>query len=130
MNNADCGSGGRISRSLLLSFLIFVAAGCTTRIGDFSIVSTGTPQYAGMTEACIKHRVVGSDGRLWFLFIPFAFHPTLEDAVDDCMDKGNGDYIERARFYTKSWSFLLFSYDGYSVIGDVGNSKSASGQTF
>lgn len=65
----------------------------------------------------------GTDGRLWFLFIPFGGEPSIKEAVDRCMDNGNGDFIERARIYQTSWSVLLFSYGNYKVIGDVGNSK-------
>ena len=100
-----------------------LAAGCTTRIGEFSIVSTSTPQYANMSKGRIVQGVRGEDGRAWFLFIPLDKHPSIQEAADDCMDHGRGDYIERARFFHTWWSIILFSHDGYYVIGDVGNSK-------
>lgn len=117
------------SRRLLASLLLVATAtavGCTTRIGDFSVVSTGTPQYNKMNDAPVRQSVKGSDSRVWFLFIPFGGSPSLEEAVDDCLDEGQGDYIERARFYSKWWSVLLFSGGGYEVVGDVGNSKAGN----
>jgi hypothetical protein len=109
-----------------MAMLIATSSGCRTRIGDFSIVSTGSPQYHKMANAPVNHGVEGSDSRVWFLFLPIGGAPTLEAAVDSCMDKGKGDYIERARFYRKRWSILLFSGDGYVVKGDVGNSKAGN----
>lgn len=109
--------------SLTLSVLIFLSAGCATRIGDFSVLSTGAPQYANMETAPMTQTVKASDGRLWFLFIPLDSEPNLKEAVDRCLDKGHGDFMERARFYKTAWSFILFGHDGYKVIGDVGNSK-------
>ena len=118
------------NRSILfvagMLLLLVTTSGCSTRIGDFSIISTGSPQYHKMDNAPVNQAVEGSDGRVWFLFIPLAGAPTLEDAVDDCMDEGRGDYIERARFYRKRWSILLFSGDSYVVKGDVGNSKAGN----
>lgn len=110
----------------LLIGTMFSTAGCSTRIGDFSFISTGTPQYTKMTNAPVKQRITGSDSRMWFLFIPLGGKPSLEEAVDRCLDKGRGDYIERARFYSTRWSLLLISSGGYKVVGDVGNSKAGN----
>ncbi len=121
--------GRRASMATLLMMTMLIGVGCSTRIGDFSVVSTGTPQYNKMNDAPVRQSVKGEDGRVWFLFIPFGGAPSLEEAVDDCLDEGQGDYIERARFYSTWWSVLLFSGGGYKVVGDVGNSKAGnSGQ--
>jgi|GEM_PF-418598 len=113
----------RITSFLLVGMLVIVTVGCAHRIGDFSVLSSGAPQYASMDKAMVTQSVEGKDGRLWFLFIPLGGAPNLEEAVDDCLDKGKGDFIERARLYQNAWSILLFSYGSFSVIGDVGNSK-------
>jgi hypothetical protein len=107
----------------LVAFALLGATGCTTRIGDFSLISTGTPQYANMNRCEVTRTVAEADGRLWFLFIPLSTKPTLEEAVDRCMDEGRGDHIERARFYTTHWTIGLFSYGSYKVIGDVADSR-------
>lgn len=116
----------RAPMAVLLLLTMLIGTGCSTRIGDFSVVSTGTPQYNKMNNAPVRQSVKGDDGRVWFLFIPFGGTPSLEEAVDDCLDNGQGDYIERARFYSKWWTVLLFSGGGYEVIGDVGNSKAGN----
>ena len=92
-------------------------------MGDFSVLSTGAPQYSNMSNVSTTKGVKGSDGRFWVLFIPFGGAPSLQDAVDECLDKGQGDYIERARCFETEWSLILLSWGSYSVVGDVGNSK-------
>lgn len=107
----------------LSAAVLALVTGCTTRIGDFSLISTGTPQFANMNRCAVERTVEAKDGRVWLLFIPLGTAPTLEEAVDRCMDAGSGDHIERARFYTTTWSLGLFSYGGYKVIGDVADSR-------
>ena len=108
----------------MICLLLAFSAGCSTRIGDFSVLSTGAPQYDSMAEAPIIQSVTGEDGRGWFLFIPLGAAPNMKEAVHQCLDKGNGDFMERARIYSTCWTFFgLFSYEGYKVVGDVGNSK-------
>jgi hypothetical protein len=123
----------RSIRARLLVCALFAASlassACTTRIGDFSMMSTGTPQYAAIDKAPIKRTVEASDGRLWFLFIPLGGAPNLEEAVDRVMDEGNGDFLERVRLYSKHWTIGLFSYGAYSVIADVGDSRHGQAMT-
>ena len=76
-----------------------------------------------MDDAVTTQKVQGKDGRWWFLCIPLGGAPSLEEATDDCMDEGRGDYVERARFSRNWWTLGVVSYQGYSVVGDVGNSK-------
>jgi hypothetical protein len=76
-----------------------------------------------MDEAPMTQSIEGTDGRAWFLFIPLGAPPNMKEAVDRCLDTGRGDFIERARIYQTNWSIILFGYDGFKVIGDVGNSK-------
>ncbi len=107
-----------------LCLLAMYTFGCTKRIGDFSILSTGVPQYDTIQNVPLTRTVEGSDGRLWFLIIPLNSAPNLNEAADRCIDQaGGGDFIERARIYETGWSILLLSYGSYSIIGDVGNSK-------
>jgi len=96
---------------------------CTTRLGDFSMISTGSPQYVSMSSAPMQLAVEGKSARLWFLFLPLSGAPNIKEAVDQCLDKGRGDFMERARIYETDWTIFLFSYGSFAVKGDVGNSK-------
>ena len=109
---------------VVLSLLFFCGIGCTTKIADFSIVSTGAPQYSTMGNVETHKKQKGKDSRLWLLFIPLTSAPTINEAIDRCKDKaGGGDYLERARIYETGWSILVLSYGKYTVIADVGYSK-------
>jgi len=108
---------------ILLSVLVGCMTGCVTRLGDFSVMSTGVPQYPKMDSAPVMSHVTGRDGRFWLLFIPFGSAPIVEDAVDDCQDQGPGDFVERARIHYRWWTALLFSYEKYTCTGDVRDSK-------
>lgn len=104
--------------------LLTGTVGCTKRIADFSILSKGTPQYHKIKYAHPRGPLTGKDGRLWFLIFPLANRPTIEEAVDRCIDQaGGGDFMERVRIYQTNWSVLLFSYGSYTVLGEVGNTK-------
>ncbi len=105
------------------------SSGCTKRIGDFSIVSTGAPQFASVKNVPVAKAIEATDGRFWFLFIPLQSAPNLQETVDRCLDQAGGDYMERVRIYETGWSILLFSYGAYTVIGDIGNSKLGSLKT-
>lgn len=107
----------------VLSLGMFLTAGCCTRIGDFSVVSTGAPQYKTMDNAPIKPGVQATSWRMWFLCFPLGGAPSIKESVDRCLDKGNGDFMERARIYSTDWSLIVFSYGSYKVLGEVGNSK-------
>jgi hypothetical protein len=91
---------------LCLICILFTSA-CSIRLADFSILSTrnvnldkidldSKPQVKG---------VVGKDTSFIFLFIPFGF-PHLEDAVDDALNKGNGDVLIDGVLHSKAWWFI------------------------
>ncbi len=113
----------RMIQSAVLALALAATAACARRIGDFSMVSTGDPQYSGMKSATFVNNVEGTDSRFWILFIPLGSEPNLKEAVDRCLDKGKGDFIERARFYETGWTLIAVSYGNFSCVGDVGNSK-------
>ena len=57
------------------------------------------------------------------MFMPLEDRPSFKNAVNDCLDNGKGDYIERARFKESIFSCIILTYQKYTVVGDVGNSK-------
>ncbi len=119
--------GGIAMKKLCFIFLaFFLAAGCTLRQANFTVLSTKTVEISRIDLKkvdLVKNRQ-GKSSRLWFLFIPFGGPPTLEDAVDRCLENGGGDFMTSSVFYTNNWSILLFSYGSWIVKGDVGNSLS------
>lgn len=96
--------------------------GCSTKVMDFTILSTYTSEVSRVDlKKMPKQKMSASDGRFWFLFIPFGT-PSMKAAVDKCLEKGKGDIMFNGSIYSNAWSLLLFSYDSYSVEGSVVNS--------
>ncbi|HIJ65678.1 MAG TPA: hypothetical protein HPP77_06965 [Candidatus Hydrogenedentes bacterium] len=123
MMETSTGTYVRLAPIALALVLMACSGGCVTRVGDFSLMSTGTPQYEKMGTAHITSGVRGSDGRFWILFLPFDRPPSIETAVNECQDRGRGDFMERARVERMWWTLIVFSYDQYSCKGDVGDTK-------
>lgn len=113
----------KAATGILLFGISFFVSGCTTRLGDFSVIATGAPQYDRMDSAPMQPSVEATSSRVWFLCFPLGGAPNVKEAVDKCLDKANGDFMERARIYTTDWSLLLISYGAFTVHGEVGNSK-------
>jgi hypothetical protein len=97
-----------IATSIALVLGVVVMSGCTTRIGDMTVISSKTVNLDRIDiDKCPQTKnVVGRDSRFVFLFIPFGV-PHLKDAVDDALAKGNGDLITDAAFYSTEWWFLI-----------------------
>ena len=114
-------------KTIQITALILLALGvssCGTVVGRFPVVSTKNVEISrvDLKKIPYERNVEGTDSRLWFLFIPFGGSPTIEQAMDDCLKEGNGDFMTSCRIEDVGWSFLLFSYGGYKVVGDVGDS--------
>jgi len=112
-----------------LGIVLVIAAlsfGCSVHQRGFTFISTKNVELSRVDMA--KTQVVrdqkGSDSRFWVLCIPFAGNPTLENAVNECLEDGDGDFIISPEVRSTGWSILLFSYGSWHVKGDVGNSLS------
>lgn len=109
--------------------LLLVLAGCTRPVGSFSLLTTGSPDWSRINNAPVVNNVEASDGRFWFLFIPFDNAPNLGEAVQRAI-AGKGDYMQRVSVLETGWTFFgLVSYGSFQVKGDVGNTKAAATDT-
>ncbi len=110
----------------IFCFLSLLIISCSTRQGSFTILSTKNAEISrvDLKRIDFSRNTTGTDGRFWFLFIPFSSTPKLEEACDRCLEAGNGDFMTNAVLYHTSWHVLLFGYDGWEIKGDVGNSIS------
>ena len=109
---------------LFMMLIVMLASGCTVRQTGFTVISTKNVELSRVDLK--QHPVVRNqeawDNRLWFLFIPLGGNPKLEDAVNDCLEKGHGDFMIKPVITSTGWSILLFSYGSWHVKGDIGNS--------
>ena len=115
-----------MKKVLILAVLLIAVSstGCAHRVADFTIASTKNVEVSriDLRTAALTRNVEATDGRFWFLIIPFNSQPKIKEAMDRCLEKGNGDFMTNAVVYDEGWSLLLFSYGAYTVKGDVGNS--------
>lgn len=90
----------------LLSLLL--TAGCAVRQADMTLVSTRNVKLDKMDIDSLPQtrEVVGKDSRFIFLFLPLGL-PHLENAIDDALDKANGDLMTDAVLFSKGWWFLI-----------------------
>ena len=74
-------------------------------------------------SGCSTHKlpqsknVIGKDKKFVFLFIPFG-QPTIKGALNDALQKGNGDLMVDASVYVTNWWFLI-GQTGIEIKGDV-----------
>ncbi len=95
---------GRFAVGLCLALL--TACG-STRLADLNAVSTRDVNLDRIDLDTLPGEVIeGESSAFIFLFIPFG-SPTLQDAVDDALDKSNGDLMVDAVAYQSSWWFLI-----------------------
>ena len=97
---------------------------CRSEEGRFTILSTKNVELSriDLKRVSVQRGITASEGRLWFLFIPFGGSPSVLRLSDECLSKGRGDFMVNARLDSFGWTCLLFSWGSLEVTGDVGDS--------
>lgn len=101
----------RANRIWVTLTVMLVCAGCTTRVGDFTIISTKNVYAKGVdvTKLPQQHGVEGED--IKFLGIG----ANIKDAVDRALESSQGNLMIDAALYIYSAPFV----SGYKVRGTV-----------
>lgn len=83
--------------------LVTMTTGCTTRLGDFTVLSTKNVNLANFNTQAAENAcpVVGEDSKI-IIIIPGA-PPNLEEAVDDALESSNSYALTNAAIYYKFW---------------------------
>lgn len=110
-------------RFILMGFsCIFFVSGCSTRIAALNMVSTKNVSLKKINlERLHGKKVVGVSSKPIFIIIPLGL-PTLQEAVDDALEKGRGDLMLDAVVYDRSYWFIL-GVSKIVVKGTVVNTK-------
>ncbi|HAM36893.1 MAG TPA: hypothetical protein DEB40_09670 [Elusimicrobia bacterium] len=96
-------------------------SGCANRIIDFTALSSKNVDIPGVRG----ERVRGEDMASIVIFIPTGT-PNIKEAVDDALEKGNGDLLIDGVIYNKMWYIpYVFGRFGFVVEGTVVNTKKA-----
>lgn len=106
----------RLTATFLLGAVLLFMSGCTTRILDFTIISSKNTNIK-VKDSARGERVSGEDMAVYFIF-PFG-QPQVKSAVDRAIEKAGPGYdaLLDGVIYYKYNVFLLFGTFGYSVEG-------------
>lgn len=91
---------------VVLLIILFLGSGCSVRVADLTLVSTKNIDLSNVTLDLKKgKRTKGEDCVFVFLF-PFGI-PNLKDAIDDALEKANGNIMVDQVSYYVNKSFLI-----------------------
>jgi len=108
-----------MKKLLVLLFALLSLTACSTHVGNFSALATGTYRGENIdSKHLVKHNAKGESCRTWFLCIPFGAAPKVDEAVSEALSETNGDILANSRLYDTGWSILLFSGGCYKIEGD------------
>lgn len=97
---------------------LFFAMGCSTTIANLDVVSTKTADFS-QQHARAASQASASDGRLWITILPLGGAPSIDKAINNLLDKYNGDYLTDTKVIETGWSLIAISYGAIEVRGDV-----------
>ena len=108
-----------MKRVIMLLISVLYISGCSTHITDFSMISSKNVNLnkVDIDKLPQSKNVIGKDKKFVFLFIPFG-QPTIKGALNDALQKGNGDLMVDASVYVTNWGFLI-GQTGIEIKGDV-----------
>lgn len=104
--------------------LVFLLGACSTHQTEFTMISTRNVAInkKDIDNLPQKKNIIGQDKKIVLLGITLGT-PIIQAAVDDALDKGNGDLIVDASLYQTYWSILLLGQTGYEIKGTVVNTR-------
>ena len=108
------------------AFTLAASAGCTTRIGDLTLISTKNIDLSNVSiDVRAGKRVTGEDCAWWPLGIPIRI-PTLEGAVDDALEKGGGNLMIDQVTWQTGYTFIVVAYSCVRSEGTVLDTRAAA----
>jgi hypothetical protein len=102
--------------ALALSALFLT--GCADTIANLTIVSTKTSDFSAPHERAAT-QASASDGRIWITILPLGGKPSIDAAINELLQKYNGDYLTDAHVIDGGWPLLVISGGSISVKADV-----------
>jgi hypothetical protein len=99
---------------------VVAVAGCTSRQADLTVMANKNVDLVKVAEARKTQNpmpVTGRDTQHFLLFIPLGTRPNLEDALDNALEKANGDCMVDAVIYWKWWNIILYGQTAWEVKG-------------
>lgn len=108
-------------RAMAATIAAASVAGCVTDHGHFTVLSNKLMRTTNFRlDQDRRKDVVGEDVAHIIILIPTKARPTLEEAIDDAMQKGQGDVMTDVRVKTWAWYIpYVYGQTGWEVRGDV-----------
>ncbi len=103
--------------STVIACAVVLTAGCSQRIGDFTLISTKNVEIGGKYKK-LPDRFKGEDKKDMVLAIPLGI-PDLKTAVDNCIEAGGGELLSNAVLESSFWTVVVWGEQKYTVTGDV-----------
>jgi hypothetical protein len=112
------------NKFLILSVFLVLLSSCSVRLTDFTVISTKNTNVKTEKKG---NRVEGKDcSNLAFGIIPVTgtYIPNLKEAIDDAIEKGDGDILLDGVVYQKTIFIpLVFTQVCYNVEGTIGKTR-------
>ena len=111
-------SSKRSLTNLFLSLVIVTSGACTGHVANLSLVSTRNVNIEGRAQNLQEGmRVTGEDcGYALFGVVPLGV-PSLEDAVDEALEKAKGNILVETQVTASVFHAILFSQTCMKVVG-------------
>ena len=111
-------------KKILPVVLLLTTVGCTSHFADFTAISTRdvTTKEVNLNKLPVKKNVEGQNRAFWSIFTPMR-HVSLSKAVEDALNKGDGDLIVNAEVTLKRIFVVIGAISTLKIKGDVVNTK-------
>ncbi len=114
----------KIMFSMMLSILLL--SGCVTRTGGVTVMSDRNvnTKDVNINNLPQKKQIVG-ESKKWKIIGITLGTPTLKEALEDALNKGDGDLLIDASIYDTYWTLGLFGQVGKELRGTVVKTRGA-----
>lgn len=108
---------------LLFSAILFLPlAACASHNGRYAAISTKpvSPYALSAPREIVAHNVTAVDARHVAIIIPTAKQPTLNDVINQLLDRYQGDYLINADVTHRALNLMwLYHYNAWEITADV-----------
>ncbi len=107
---------------MLLTSAVLIFSGCVTRLGSFSVISTKNIDWSRASEfKRDQKRVEGADTLHIIILIPTKFNISMDDAVDNALEKVPGAIalIDAAMSTKMFYLPYVYGFSSYIIEGSL-----------
>lgn len=108
-------------KKIIIILALFLSS-CSTYHGNFAAISDKPISLYTLTSnnILIERKAEAQVSRHVAVVIPFSKAPTIARAIDQVLNKYNGDYLANVTIERKSFQLMwLYHYTAWKISGDV-----------